>query len=111
MKFLDPDTESAVRTFLARLPAQLRLQHAILYGSRARGEDRPDSDADLALILAEGEADWDLVGDLAELACDVYLERGILVQPVPISLRHWLNPERFPRPGFLRNVARDGIVL
>jgi hypothetical protein len=30
---------------------------------------------------------------------------------VPISLRHWLNPERFPRPGFLRNVARDGIVL
>ena len=111
MKFLDPDTESAVRTFLARLPAELRLQHAILYGSRARGEDRPDSDADLALILAEGEADWDLVGDLAELACDVYLERGILVQPVPISLRHWLNPGRFPRPGFLRNVARDGIVL
>jgi predicted nucleotidyltransferase len=110
MKFLDPDTESAVRTFLARLPADLRLEYAILYGSRARGEDRPDSDADLALILA-GEADWDLVGDLAELACDVYLERGILVQPVPISLGHWLNPERFPRPGFLRNVARDGIVL
>ena len=51
MKFLDPDTESAVRTFLARLPAELRLQYAILYGSRARGEDRPDSDADLALIL------------------------------------------------------------
>jgi predicted nucleotidyltransferase len=89
----------------------LRLEHPILYGSRARGEDRPDSDADLALILAEGEADWDLVGDLAELASDVYIERGILVQPVPISLRHWLNPERFPRPGFLRNVARDGIVL
>jgi predicted nucleotidyltransferase len=111
MKFLDPDTESAVRAFLARLPAELRLEYAILYGSRARGEDRPDSDADLALILAEGEADWDLVGDLAELASDVYIERGILVQPVPISLRHWLNPERFPRPGFLRNVARDGIVL
>ena len=109
MKFLDPNTESAVRAFLARLPVDLRLEYAILYGSRARGEDRPDSDADLALILAEGEADWDLVGDLAELASDVYIERGILVQPVPISLRHWLNPERFPRPGFLRNVARDGI--
>src|SRR5258708_19577753 len=65
MKFLDPDTESAVRTFLARLPAELRLQYAILYGSRARGEDRPDSDADLALILAEGEGDWQLVGSLA----------------------------------------------
>jgi len=85
MKFLDPDTESVIRTFLARLPADLRLKYAVLYGSRARGEDRPDSDADLA--------------------------RGVLIQPVPISLRHWLNPERFPRPGFLRNVARDGIIL
>jgi hypothetical protein len=26
-------------------------------------------------------------------------------------IRHWLNPERFARPGFLRNVPRDGIVL
>jgi hypothetical protein len=111
MKFLDPDTECAVRTFLARLPAELRLQYPILYGSRVRGEDRPDRDDDLALILAEGEGDWQLVGNLAELACDVFLERGVLIQPVPISLRHWLNPERFPRPGFLRNVARDGIVL
>jgi uncharacterized protein len=111
MKFLDPDTESTVRAFLARLPVDLRLEYAILYGSRARGEERPDSDADLALILAEGEGDWQLVGSLAELAYDVFLERGILVQPVPISLNHWLNPERFPRPGFLRNVARDGIVL
>jgi predicted nucleotidyltransferase len=111
MKFLDPETESAVRDFLERIPAEIRLERAILFGSRARGDDRPDSDADLALILAEGEADWDLVGDLAELACDVYLERGILVQPVPISLSHWLHPERFPRPGFLHNVAREGIVL
>ena len=78
---------------------------------RARGEGKPDSDADVALILAEGEADWDLVGNLAELASNVFLERGILVQAVPISLKHWSNPERFPRPGFLRNVARDGIVL
>ena len=111
MKFLDPDTESAVRAFLARLPADLRLEYAILHGSRARGEDRPDSDADLALILAEGESDWQLVGNLAELAYEVFLERGILIQPVPISLRHWLNAELSPRPGFLRNVARDGIVL
>ena len=53
---------------------------------------------------------WDLVGDLAELACDVYLERGILVQPVPISLRHWLNPERFPRL-FLRLYAARPFAL
>lgn len=111
MKFLDPKTESAVRAFLARLPADVRLDHAILYGSRARGEDGPDSDADVALIIAEGTADLQLVGTLAELAYEVFLESGILIQPVPVSLTHWRHPERFPRPGFLRNVARDGIVL
>src|SRR5258708_37107836 len=36
MKFLDPDTESAIRVFLARIPAGLRQEYAILYGSRAR---------------------------------------------------------------------------
>jgi predicted nucleotidyltransferase len=51
MKFLDPDTEGAVRDFLARIPADIRLDRAILFGSRARGEHRPDSDADVALIL------------------------------------------------------------
>ena len=110
-KSLDPDTESAARDFLARLPPDLRLEYAILYGSRARGEGRPDSDADFALIIAEGAVDWQLVGSLAELAYDVFLDGGILIQPVPISLRDWVNPERYPRPGFLRNVAREGIIL
>jgi predicted nucleotidyltransferase len=111
MKFLDPDTESAARDFLGRLPADLRLEYAILFGSRARGEGRPDSDADLALIIAEWVLDWGVVGQLADLAYEVFLADGILIQPVPISLRDWMNPESHPRPGFLRNVARDGIVL
>lgn len=111
MKFLDPDTESAVRKFLALIPADLEIERAILYGSRARGEARPDSDADLALLVANGRDNWKLVGDLAELAYVVLLDTGILIQPVPISLKNWVNPERFPRPGFLRNVAREGIVL
>lgn len=111
MKFLDPQTERAVRSFLARVPADVRLDHAILYGSRARGEHRPDSDADVALIIAEGAADWQLVGTLADLAYEVFLESGILIQPVPVSLTHWRHPDGFPRPGFLRNVAREGIVL
>jgi predicted nucleotidyltransferase len=53
VKFLDPDTEGAVRDFLARIPADIRLERAILFGSRARGEHGPESDADLALILHE----------------------------------------------------------
>ena len=111
MKFLDPDTESAVREFLARMPADIRLEQAILFGSRARGEHRPDSDADVALILHERGDDGMTLMMLAELAYYAYLDTGIMVQPVTIAIEDWLNPEAFPRPGFLRNVAREGIVL
>ena len=111
VKVLDPDTEGAVRSFLARIPPTLPVQLAILYGSRARGEATDDSDADLALIVEQGAEDWRLLGDLAELAYDVFLDTGVLIQPVTISADHWRHPEHFPRPGFLRNVARDGIIL
>lgn len=111
MKFLDPDTEAAVRLFLARLPSRYALEFAVLFGSRARGEGSPDSDADVALIVGERADDWQLLGDLAELAYYVFLESGIMIQPVPIALQDWNHPEGFMRPGFLRNVAREGIVL
>jgi len=48
---------------------------------------------------------------LAELAYHAYFDTGIMVQPVTIAIEDWLNPSAFPRPGFLRNVAREGIVL
>ncbi len=111
MKFLDPDTERAVRHFLARIPADIRVDRAILFGSRARGEHRPDSDADVALVLHERGDDGKTLMMLAELAYYAYLDTGIMVQPVTIAIEDWLNPAAFPRPGFLRNVEREGIVL
>ena len=61
MKIADPDTESAVRKFIARIPADLPVERALLYGSRARGDFRPDSDADVAVILRHGADDWKLL--------------------------------------------------
>ncbi len=110
MRRLDPQTETAVRTFLARVPPELKVEKAIVFGSRARGDNRPDSDADLALVFERGN-EWPIVGLLAGLAFDVLMETGILVQPVSISTSDWTHPERFPRPGFLRNVAKEGITV
>jgi predicted nucleotidyltransferase len=111
MKFLDPETEAAVRTFLGRIPAEHGVIRAILYGSRARGEGRPDSDADVALIVTQGAGDGERLGRLSDLAYEVFLETGIMIQPVPISAHDWSHPEDFLRPGYLRAVAREGIVL
>ncbi len=67
MKYLDPDTEAAVRNFLSRIPADLRIERAILYGSRARGEHKPDSDPDVALIVADRDDVWQILWMLGAL--------------------------------------------
>jgi uncharacterized protein len=110
MPAIDLATERAVRVFLDRMPAHLKVERAILFGSRARGDHRPDSDADLALIL-EGGNEWPVVEELAGLAFDVLMDTGVLIQAVPISSQDWAHPEQFLRPDFLRNVAREGTVL
>jgi uncharacterized protein len=110
-KDIDAGTEGALRAFFARLPPGIQLERAFLYGSRARGDYRAESDADLALVLVEGGDDWRLLWDLSGLAYDVFLETGVLIQPVPISSSDWAHPETFVRPGFLRNIAREGIPV
>jgi predicted nucleotidyltransferase len=111
MKFLDPDTEVAIRDFLGRIPPDIRLERAILFGSRARGEHRPDSDADLVLILHERGNDGQTLWLLAGIAWNVFLDTGIMIQPVPIAIEDWQHPDDFLRPGFLRTVAREGIFM
>jgi predicted nucleotidyltransferase len=111
MKFLDPDTEGAVRNFLGRIPPDIRLDRAILFGSRARGEHKSDSDADLALILHERGNDGRTLWRLVDLACAVFDETGIMIQPLPIAIDDWLHPDDFLRPGILKTIAREGIVM
>jgi len=111
MKAIDSKTEEALRKFLARVPADIGVERAFLYGSRARGDYKVESDADLALVLRKQADDWQLLWDLSGLAYEIYLETGIMIQPVPISADDWAHPERFSRPSFLRNITREGIPL
>jgi predicted nucleotidyltransferase len=48
---LDDDTTKAARAFISRLSGKYDVMGAILFGSRARQTHRPDSDADIAVLL------------------------------------------------------------
>lgn len=111
-KSLDPDTEKAVRRFLALIADRWDVAGAIVYGSRARGTHRPDSDADVAVLL-RGERQRTLTTALAmvDVACDVELETGIYVSPLPVWLDEWEHPENYSNPELLRNIAREGVRL
>ncbi|MCA3185188.1 nucleotidyltransferase domain-containing protein [Cupriavidus sp.] len=112
MNRLDPNTEIAVRQFLAVLAPRFDVAGAIVFGSRARGTHRPDSDADVAILL-KGEHGRALPTTLAmaDVAYDVLLDTGINISPLPIWLDQWDHPERFANPALLRNIAQEGVRL
>lgn len=109
---IDHDTEEAVRRFLALIAGRYDTVGAIVYGSRARGTHRPDSDADVVILL-KGEHQRVLTTTLAmaDVAFDVLLEKGINISPLPVWLDEWEHPENYSNPALLRNIAREGVRL
>lgn len=58
-----------------------RLRALVLFGSRARGDHREDSDADVAVFLGQVPDPIAEQMDLAEDAYLIYLDLGIMIQP------------------------------
>lgn len=113
LMIMDQPTATAVRRFLAMLPrGQYDVAGAVLFGSRARGTHRDDSDADLAVILRGDHAP--LVATklaMSDIAFDVLIETGINISPLPVWADEWEHPERFSNPALLRAIAQDGVRL
>lgn len=112
MNRIDPNTEEAVRRFLSLIANRYDIAGSIIFGSRARGTHRPDSDADVAVLL-RGEHQRFLIAklDMADVAFDVLLETGILISPLPIWLDEWEHPENYANPALLHNIIQEGIQL
>ena len=81
---------------------------AILYGSRARGDARKDSDWDILIILDKDildQSDYDNVSyPFVLLGCDL----GQEINPIMYTTKEWESSRITP---FYENVTRDGIVL
>lgn len=109
---LDPETERAVRDFASRISSQYDLAEVRVFGSRARGTHRPDSDADVAVLL--NGPTGSLVGTrlaMADVAFDVLLDSGVRIQPLPIWEQQWRHPETFTNPALIANIVREGVVV
>lgn len=112
MAEIDASTREAAGAFLEVASRTFPISGAMLFGSRARNNNSPDSDADLAVFLRGDVGSF--VGTklaMADIAYDVLLEKGILIQPLPVWEQEWQHPERYPNPRLLANIRRDGIAL
>jgi predicted nucleotidyltransferase len=109
---LDEPTRQAVRQFYESIKADFPVKAVMLYGSRARGDHRPDSDADVAVLL-DGEHQPFLGTKLkmSDAAYDVLLSTGINISPLPVWVDEWEHPETYINPALLANIAREGVLV
>src|SRR5271168_1217586 len=109
---LDADTERVARAFLKQLEGKYPLIEAILFGSRARGDHKPDSDADIAVILKGEKGDrYKVSGDMAGVEFHVLMETGVMVQGLPLWEDELARPESFSNPALIANILREGVHL
>ncbi|GJD61182.1 nucleotidyltransferase domain-containing protein [Methylobacterium frigidaeris] len=87
---LRPPTDAETAAALVRFAADARrhdgprLLDLTLFGSRARGDAGPESDADVVVILADGA--WRIIDEartLADLSYDRLIEDGLDIQSRP----------------------------
>jgi predicted nucleotidyltransferase len=101
------------RTLLAQCREAVRAMvpnaEVILYGSRARGDARTDSDYYL-LVLVDGEVDWRLEDQIRQRLHPLELTTGAVLTVHAYSRRAWDSPLYRAMP-FTQHVERDGIVL
>ncbi|MCX8063163.1 MAG: nucleotidyltransferase domain-containing protein [Anaerolineales bacterium] len=78
LKRLSPNELEALYELLARLKTEFgeRVVRVALFGSKSRGDDRPDSDMDLLIIVQE--ENWQLQRALIEVGSEVGMKYDVI---------------------------------
>lgn len=83
-----------------------RVEQVILYGSRARGDARPDSDYDVVVVMRGYDGTWTEIDALADLGWDFLLEQGYDISALPLSTDEYRHGSILAS-----EIKRDGIPL
>ena len=84
-----------------------RVERVVLFGSRARGDARPDFDYDIAVFLRDMSDQPAEMNRLADLATDILYDGGPFVHAMPYRAGSY-NDERMP---LMHEIRAEGIDL
>lgn len=100
------DTEHILHTIIERIEVLARPERVILFGSRARGEARPDSDFDLLVIAESDEPRYRRSAPLYVALATVPVEADVVVY-TPSEVEEW---SAVPQ-AFVTTAIREGQIL
>jgi uncharacterized protein len=100
------DVDCRIREIVGQIVAEFSPSMVLLFGSRARGEARPDSDVDLIVV-------WKDEHPPRNRSAAVRLALGHVGFPMDLAVVTPSEFEKFRgwRGHFLHSAAREGVVL
>ena len=102
------DDDPVLNRFLAAVRDTYgdRLERLVLFGSRARGDSRPDPDYDIAIFLKDRFVFWEESGALALIETDILYDTGAIINSLPLQSRSYDQ-----ETSFMVELRRDGVEL
>ncbi|MBP3640442.1 nucleotidyltransferase domain-containing protein [Parabacteroides johnsonii] len=82
---------------------------AILFGSEARGDARPDSDIDLLILMDGDKLPLEREESVTLPLYELELKTGVTINPIIMLKKLWDN-RPFKTPFYI-NIVNEGIVL
>jgi predicted nucleotidyltransferase len=108
MSDLKSNEIEALRELTQVLVRDFRLVDPRLFGSKARGHSRPESDIDVRIVVEE--SGWETQKAIDDICYRLGLEHYVVIAPVVYSRAEFELPIRKITPLY-RAVARDGVAL
>jgi uncharacterized protein len=83
-----------------------RIERVVLFGSRARGDARPDSDYDVAVFLRDMSDRWAEFDRLAFIGTDIIDDTGAVIHAMPYRAGSYQD-----RTSLMREIRNEGVDL
>jgi predicted nucleotidyltransferase len=104
---------SNIRKILRKLKKELiriygdQIHSILLYGSRARGDERPDSDIDILIVLKDEFNYSEMLSLSSDLTASLSLENDVVISRAFVTEKDY-KERQIP---FLMNVRREAVPV
>jgi uncharacterized protein len=105
---IKPTDDPILKRFRAALDELYgtRIERVVLFGSRARGDARADSDYDVAVFLRDFADRWQEVDRIIPVVTDIIDDTGAVIHAMPYRAGAYQD-----RTSFMREIRREGVDL